>query len=959
MRAREIPISVRLIRKKRKYQWLKVVVQRTMLVCSSCPDEFKKGHVCIKCSKLFCFKHEITSCPFCGGSLEKLSVDTEKKDKVTVQWLIFKDLRNLGIVQLDRLPSYTINVLRKIVEGSKSLKIILFPSKADSVEYEKTILEKYSLTRPDRVISERSRYTILFAEQGAPLYLLLNEKAIEKSTIDFLIGLFSRFFAKIEDQKDFLERHYDKLTETFAKALFAYTEKMAIPFVYADEMLREFVHFMVRNIQLNYLECSVLRDLANEGASINELADYLEYKIRTNLKILDYEMRFQLIEVYQTLDSMLLIATLMSSISNHEPLSQYITNAFKKDFEEFRLRYSELPDLLRAIDLIFANKARITFSSYDEYIKGITELIRNAFGEIEARYVSLGESLALLKLSEFYLDGLENGRVVFAPRIGSINNYIELLERIFHKKGIYPEVRIMAGMALEHTLFTWLLFDHDTSRFLQLVDCTKQFCRLVEESLPEILKKNGTISGFTGSPLTYEDAALKLLSTSKIARSFGDLVTEKELLDIAEKMAAKYDLPSIKVDLWWGRFVESQDFTYLFKIHETVKRIDFEKFPYRKYTAFSIDLLIQALLYEQDVESKISKAQELVLDGSSEGDRRTVYATQSVQTAQVLYYVFEIFKGLLMSTKSPENLKKAYYASLVLEEILAKTDTINIIALKTKILYELVEGNFSIASKLCKELSCYPDPQGKVKLYMEFALRWIEICTNEPERRYVHQEKFHYDGNDIWMRSLVSFVRDSMEDDLSKSVSGSKAIVFVEGETDVLVLKEFARKLFPNTKISFIDVEGYTNYQYYMEAKITRELKIPCYLILDGDTTEEKKSNLIKRFGKLSISKESICTLQKNSIEDYLITPRAIKNAFPNTSLSEQNIKKFLQKNKYKKNKKLVLQALFLKGGLEAYDKNSAERIARKIEKHEIETELVQLITKICNLQKIAYKKSL
>jgi len=893
-------------------------------------------------------------CPFCGGFLEELSIETERLRKTSIQWLNYDGSRNLGIAGLDRLPSYTINVMRKIAKGNRRLKVILFPSKADSIEYEKAILENYDHTQADRAFSEKSRFTILHAsEHKGPKYLLLNVKALEESKISFLIDLFSRFFSKIEDHKDIFERHYDRLADAFVKAVFSYTEKMGIPFIYADEMLKELLRNMIQNVQLNYLECCALRDLLNEGVSVNELADYLEYKIKISLETLDYEMRFQLVEVYQTVEKMLLIATLMSSISNHKPLSQYLTNALKKDFIEFKRRYAELPDLLRAIDLMFTDKEKITFTSYREYIESIAELVREAFSEIEARYVSLGESLALLKLSEFYLEGLEAGQILSAPGIGSINKYIELLEKVFSKEGIYPEVRIMAGMALEHTLLTWILIDRDFSRYLKLVGLVKQFCKLVEESLPEILKKNGTVSGFTGSPLTYEDAVLKILSASKIAKGFGDSETEEELHVIAEKMATRYNLPSIKVDLLWTRFVESHDFSYLFGIHETARQINLKKFPYRKYIAVPIDLLVQALLYEEEVESKISKAQDLVLEGSSTGTRQATYIPQSIQTAQALYNVFEIFKHLLAWGKSSDDLKKAYYTSLALRETLAKTDALNLIALKTEILYKLTKRDFPAVFKLCDELSHYPDRQGKIKLYKEFASKWIEICTDESQRSYVHQKEFHYDGKDIWMKILVTIVRESMENDLQASISGSKAIVFVEGKTDVLVLKVIANKLFPNTKISFIDIEGFTNYRYYIEAKITSELKIPCYLILDGDTTEKKKADLVKRFDKLSLSKQYVYALQENAIEDYFLIPEAIKNAYPNMSLNEQSIKEFLLKNRRKKSKKLVLQALFKKGGLEAYDKNYAERIARMIEKSQIRPELVYILTKICNLQKL------
>ena len=214
------------------------------------------------------------------------------------------------------------------------------------------------------------------------------------------------------------------------------------------------------------------------------------------------------------------------------------------------------------------------------------------------------------------------------------------------------------------------------------------------------------------------------------------------------------------------------------------------------------------------------------------------------------------------------------------------------------------------------------------------------------------QQDFHYDGNDIWTQIFLSFIRKSMEDDLSKSISGSKAIVFVEGETDTLVLKEFTDKLFPDTRVSFIEIEGYTNYQYYVEAKMAKELKIPCYLILDGDTTEKKKADLVKRFRRISLGRESICTLQKHSIENYLLIPRAIKSAYSNMSLSENDIEEFLLKNRYKKNKKLVLETLFKKAGLK-YDKNCAKSIALEINDHEIDSELTCLLERICNLRKL------
>ena len=862
-----------------------------------------------------------------------------------VQWLIVEKLEAVGVSELDRLPPYAINISHG-VSPSSQLKLILLASKADSLKLEGIIRRRYGQpVTAMRPVSEKSRYTILSFGQTGSKYLLLNVGAIEKSDITFLIRLFSRLAEKVKERHDIFEKH-GELLDSLVKTFFAYARKMEIPFVYADKMDAKLINVMAENIQLDYLECLVLREL-QEAGFISDLASYLRYKIKLTLEALDYEMRFQLVEVYHVLATMLNIAILLSSISDHKSLYQYLENVVNEDLEKFRARYFELPDLLRAVDYIMSNKNRISFFSHDEYVTSIREIIAKAFHEIEARYVSLGEGIALVKLSEFYLDALDNDIYPRAENIGTIHDYIELLKKVFDKKGIYPEVRILAGMALTNTLLTWSMKDHDSTRFLELVDSTKRFSKLVVDSLPEIREKNGTVSGFVGSPITYEDAALSVLSTSRIARTYGDLETEKELSQMAERIAIEYDLPSVKFHLWWMKFVTLQDFTYLPKIHEIVGRIDFKRFPYLKNTIRSIDLLIQALIYREDMESKLATAQDLILNDILKTTGQKVHIIQSIQHSEVLYHVFEMFKHLLLFSKTPSSLKKAYIASLALKRTLAKTDPFNAFAANTQLLYRLVKGDFANASVLHKILSDNTDPNSKIRAYLQYAKKWIEICTMQDERRYIYQQNFHYSGDDIWIQALLSRIQKTMEEDLSRNISGSTAIVFVEGDTDELVLREVANKLYPQNKISFLDIEGHTNHSFYVNARITRELKIPPYLVFDGDTKERRKKNLTHQFDRLSIKREHIHTLKRNSIEDYLLNPKAIKMAYPEIDLSIQQIRDFFEKSKNKRNKKVVLNALFKKSLMGSYDKTAAHNISKNIKKTEIEAELAELIRKV------------
>ena len=176
-------------------------------------------------------------------------------------------------------------------------------------------------------------------------------------------------------------------------------------------------------------------------------------------------------------------------------------------------------------------------------------------------------------------------------------------------------------------------------------------------------------------------------------------------------------------------------------------------------------------------------------------------------------------------------------------------------------------------------------------------------------------------------------------------------LVFVEGSSDVGIFQEFTKKLKLNLKIGFIDSEGYGNMHYYANAKIlqSRRVKIPVFVIFDGDTERRKKHKEIKRRleKELDIPEDHIITLNKNSIEDYILIPRAIKEAFPEMKMSEDEIKRFLEENKEKKNKKNVLDKLFRKGGMGKYkEKEYGKKIAEKMKIEEIDEEIKKLIKK-------------
>lgn len=155
-------------------------------------------------------------------------------------------------------------------------------------------------------------------------------------------------------------------------------------------------------------------------------------------------------------------------------------------------------------------------------------------------------------------------------------------------------------------------------------------------------------------------------------------------------------------------------------------------------------------------------------------------------------------------------------------------------------------------------------------------------------------------------------------------------IIFVEGPTDQSIFSTLRKKLDGAIKINFIDTEGFNNMDYFANAKIIRsnKFKIPVFVIFDGDTETDakKKEKKQKVIDKLGLSPDKILTLSKNTIENYLLIPRAI-SAF--SMIPIEQVSSFFEENT-SRNKKEVLANLFKQHGLR-YSEETAKKIAEKM----------------------------
>lgn len=175
-------------------------------------------------------------------------------------------------------------------------------------------------------------------------------------------------------------------------------------------------------------------------------------------------------------------------------------------------------------------------------------------------------------------------------------------------------------------------------------------------------------------------------------------------------------------------------------------------------------------------------------------------------------------------------------------------------------------------------------------------------------------------------------------------------IVFVEGKTDVKIFEGFKQTLLSEKgkNVGFVDAGGWTNMEYFANAKILRSLKPPreIFAIFNGhiEKQEKIKERLLR---ELNIKNENIITLEESSIEAYLLVPSAIKRAFPNLRLSEEEISRIIERSKDKRNKKEILDFILRSGNVGSYDEEKAESIAKAMLENEINDEIKDLFKKI------------
>lgn len=133
------------------------------------------------------------------------------------------------------------------------------------------------------------------------------------------------------------------------------------------------------------------------------------------------------------------------------------------------------------------------------------------------------------------------------------------------------------------------------------------------------------------------------------------------------------------------------------------------------------------------------------------------------------------------------------------------------------------------------------------------------------------------------------------------------------------------------------------------DTKLADLQNIPTLYIFDGDTLSDPKrkkirENLIKRYSNKA---DNIYTLSKNMIENYLLNSKSIKKAYPKIKHSKDDIKKIIERNIKKSNRKNTMNYILSPGGIGSYNKHRAKRIAQYFDIEDIDEEIKHLFSNI------------
>jgi hypothetical protein len=925
---------------------LLIVRGMKLVKCTLCPNRLLEGKICLTCGKTYCKNENVSICPFkCQGELSEFKVSEEKLNGNTLEWLTIAGSR-VGLMDFDEVPSSLPAVINSLtVEIPQKYRLILFPNRKSACKIINYLRKKSGLEDVGYDKSfDKSKYTLMEDVETNKEYILLNLEATNPQHMKFLITFLATVFSKINAYR---KTKHKRIIEAICKGVFDYERRLGLPFVLVDEELKERMEHLPNILPGVYAEYEATIEMMKSFPQ--EIPDFLRQKMELLSAKRNPDFVGWLDTLFDFVGAQIQIASILAASAEETHLNSYINRHFRDLDNENKRRLSSFSDLSRCAEIIIEDLSqKMIYSSYEAYEEKVSHTFVKALEVISPKTLRISEIDKLFEISQKYEEMIERNLPPIAPHLGTFTEFNTFLLRLFHRNTLFPETRIIVGQILQGNLVFKIWKQNDYVAYLQGLNLTKNLADLIVEKLPEIKKR--FVKHAPHSTLGYHDACLALLMFAQFASMINDEENAKQLIEESKRIAERYNASSVKIVHNWWDFTKTHDYSKLLESYRSYSAIDIAEHSYLEPQAKTIMNLAKAIFKKRGFDYDFEAAEKQALSIAAPHPPKNMpfsYLEKSTLNSLVFCHLVRVFKGLMSAyliegSDARLPLKEAFLNADAMSTYISTKDPLFSFVYKTEAVFFLFSEDIPKTRRACSKLLEIAHDAPLLVHFVDRIEEWFKESAKLKTRRFLTVQKTEINENDPWERILAKFIAERKNEDLEKSIASAKAFVFVEGKCDVAVLEQFTMKLFPGKLIFFMDIEGYSNMSNYAQARKAMRLSIPVYMMFDGDLLKDNKKKRVveELIKKVNIPQSRIFYLTENSIENYLLMPHAIKSAFPQSVMSEEDIAEFIKENQNKRDKKQVLNNLFCKMQIGSYKPAKAALVANKIEAIEVNQEI-------------------
>lgn len=890
----------------------------------------------------------------CKSGLLNIKVDPRKHGGSVFQWISSSHGKQFGLAaEFSEIPQIAFDLLRSPVSASDEYDIIFFPSKTHARSFLRKIVKGVPngtlvLGAPYEKPPDTSRYTVIILPETRKFCVLLNVAAVRESALNFLIAYFNGLFQHLKELSMANERNMYSITETILKCVRRYNSYYDIKFFVADEFIKLLANNWLAKLWWSYAENLTLKELSSDRSLSIDISSYISYKISAVFDLIRNTEFYSMIDLINLAGVHADALNIVFSLSENVHLFRIGLSKFERENKSIVMRISR-KDVAMALNTFVQEMSdEALYRKYEDFGYAVCRNLTKFLSSLKPTYVWLEEAYSLAMPALSYQRQIEENLEPWVPQFGNIDDFTELLSKVFKKidsyPELYPEIPLVAGYALLQ-LLEYLAEWRGKARYLnKSLKVGKKLALALDKMLPEIKQKNPE------TPFQKKDIATIYTGLARTCMKFGRKKEMIHLLGKAKLIAEKYNFPEIKCLVNWHEFILSQDYDKLLQVHNLHSSVSRE-FATFKPQFKTIAFLSGAVFEREDKFPQYMKAIDSSTELSSDSslfDKTSTF--HDLIESRILYYVTNLFLKIEETIKHKDTqkmmrtLKEArVYASALETEIGALFDPTWVFVLKTKLIDDLASEKIKEISQLIRRLERFSAASATTRNFLSIAKMWHSATKRHDWKAFLNTLDLPYESRDPWSILLAKIIETKSKQQLIEKLEQfPKAALFVEGPTEQAVIPLFAAKLgidLPELGVGVVPLRGSSKGKYHLKfwKEVMERVTVSRYMLVDSHAKQEAEEAI-----KNGLIERSKCfVLKKHSIEDYypvevlldvihaLCGRRPTEKDFAGDRVS--NINAFLRKNGYTEDWKIIV----------------GKKVAERIESDQLPEELEEILKKI------------